>query len=219
VSDEIVTGRFDVAITRFLPPLVVWFPFVAAIVVSLGFIDHLPETVPLHWSASGQPDGEGSRLLLVALFPTLQLMHVVSRVVRRYGNRMDYSLRSGLLGGILLLLVQTVAFRMLSGSLTEMFLVTVFIGILLVIGGFFMTESKRNMVYGLRTSWTLSDASVWKHTHKVAGPVTMLTGGLCVIFGMLLPPAMAIGATLGLGLLSAGFQIYYSYLVAQAFRN
>lgn len=94
-----------------------------------------------------------------------------------------------------------------------------FIGALLTVAGFFMSEAKQNVVFGVRTTWTLNDARVWERTHKVAGPATMVTGGLCLVLGALLPPQAALGATLAITLVSAGSQMYYSRLLARGFRD
>lgn len=221
MKEDPETERFEFTFPRLLAMVLILFPFLAATAMSILFVDRLPEAVPLHWTTFGQADGEGSRLLFVVLFPALQLMHLLARGASRDGTRMNHlRLRLGLLVGTVLLFVQAALFAMQTGpSITEAFLVPALIGGLLVVGGFLMSEAKPNMLFGIRTSWTLGDAGVWEQTHQIAGPLTMVTGGLCMVPGVLLPPSVALGATLGITLLSAVLQICYSFVVAQKLRN
>ena len=216
-----VAEGFEFALPRPLAIVLVFFPFLAATVVSVVFADRLPEIIPLHWTMFGQADAAVSQFVILALFPALQLMHLLAGSPSRHRNRRNHPrIRFGLLLGIVLLVVQAAWFATHAGPpITEAFLIPVFIGGLLAVAGFFMSESKPNMFFGIRTSWTLGDARVWEQTHKTAGPVTMVTGGLCVVFGILLSPPVAIGATLGITLLSAAAQLRYSYFVARKLRN
>lgn len=216
-----VAERFELVLPRPLGIALILFPLLAAAVVSVAFVGRLPETVPVNLIVFRQADGAGSRFLFVASFPALQLVHLLARIASSDGSWRNHSrIRFGLLVGSVLLAVQAAWFGTQVGHpVSEAFLIPGFIGGLLVLGGFLMSGSKPNVLFGIRTSWTLGDPRIWEQTHNTAGPLTMVTGGLCVVFGILLSPSVALGATLGITLLSAGSQIYYSYVVAQKLRD
>lgn len=202
------------------PNLLRYFPLLAALIMSAVFIDRIPQAVPIHWTTPVHADREGSRVLFVALFPTLQFIHLLSARITHSSSLGRLQVERHLLIGTILLIAQAVWFRAgFSRPPTQAVFPVILIGGLLVIGGFFMRGSKQNSLYGVRTSWTLGDTRVWKETHKVAGPATMITGAVCVLFGILLPPTVAHVGTIGITLMSASLQIYYSYLVAKRFKN
>lgn len=197
-----------------------YFPLFAALVVSIMFFEHLSEKVPIHWNLRGEADREGSRLLFVAVFPVLQLIHLLSMSMTRPRNSLAvFRIRGPLFTGTILLVAQAAWFQAQSGFSPPETLFPIAFGGLLVIVGFFMSESKQNALYGVRTSWTLNDTRVWYETHKVAGPATMITGAFCALCGIFLQEAQALYATIGLTLVSAGLQLYYSYVVAKRLKG
>jgi uncharacterized membrane protein len=53
-------------------------------------------------------------------------------------------------------------------------------GVLLLAIGNYLGKARRNAVFGLRTPWTLADATVWDRTHRFTG-WAMVAGGLALI--------------------------------------
>ncbi|MFL5298182.1 MAG: SdpI family protein [Phenylobacterium sp.] len=75
--------------------------------------------------------------------------------------------------------------------------VTVAAGVLLLAIGNHLGKARRNAVFGLRTPWTLADATVWDRTHRFTG-VAMVLGGLVLIgLGFLLRDAETLGLSIG----------------------
>lgn len=58
-------------------------------------------------------------------------------------------------------------------------------GALLLAVGNYLGKARQNAVFGLRTPWTLADASVWDKTHRFTGRF-MCAGGLVLILTSLL---------------------------------
>lgn len=191
-----------------------WFPLVAAMAISVGYLVRF-SVAP----APGLSPSDLGRLALgpAALFPAMQLIVVLFGRISHRRTATDWAhTRARLFIGIVVLAIQAVWLRsQAADSVTEAFLVTVFIGSLLTVAGFFMSTSKQNVFFGVRTPWTLGDPRVWEHTHRFAGPVTMVTGGLCFVLGALLSPPTALAFALAITLASAGLQIFYSRLVAR----
>ena len=52
---------------------------------------------------------------------------------------------------------------------------------LLVVIGNYMPKTRSSFMFGIRTPWTLSSDIAWEKTHRFAGPLFMLAGGLGII--------------------------------------
>eukprot|EP00962_Isochrysis_galbana_P023794 scaffold7237_cov137-Isochrysis_galbana.AAC.2 len=63
----------------------------AAILLSIAARSHVPNPMPIHWNASGQPDGYASRVVSLSLLPVLMgimtlLLHVPTKIVTDDGK-------------------------------------------------------------------------------------------------------------------------------------
>jgi len=71
-------------------------------------------------------------------------------------------------------------------------------GVLLIAVGNYLGKARRNAVFGVRTPWTLADATVWDRTHRFTG-VAMVLGGLVLIaLALLLKDSVAVGLSIAL---------------------
>lgn len=69
-------------------------------------------------------------------------------------------------------------------------------GVLLIAVGNYLGKARRNAVFGVRTPWTLADATVWDRTHRFTG-LAMVLGGLALIaLALLLKDSTAIGVSI-----------------------
>jgi uncharacterized membrane protein len=86
------------------------------------------------------------------------------------------------------------------------------IGVVLIVIGNYMTKLRYNLVYGVRTPWTLANEGVWDRTHRMAGPAYMAGGVFIVIAGLVWPdgflPILLMGA-----LIPSAVSVLYSYLL------
>lgn len=142
--------------TKFSTAVVVWFPLFAAIAISVGFSSRFSGTF-------ASVDSEWTPMILAAPFPAMQLVLLLAgwTLTRRNATVVTH-MRACMFIGVVLLAVQAAWFRSQAGAaVTAAFQVTVSIGLLLTGAGFFMSKSKQNLLFGVRTPWTLSDARVW----------------------------------------------------------
>jgi uncharacterized membrane protein len=86
------------------------------------------------------------------------------------------------------------------------------VGLLLLVIGNFMSKVRYNLLFGVRTPWTLSNEMVWDKTHRFAAPLFML-GGLFILLGVLAPPGLFIGVMLIGVLVPALAATAYSYIL------
>lgn len=98
----------------------------------------------------------------------------------------------------LLFIVQTALIgRAIDADFNVMRPVAIATGVLLIGVGNYLGKAHRNGIFGLRTPWTLADASVWDKTHRFTGRA-MFTGGVMLIaLSFLLRNGAALGVSIG----------------------
>jgi uncharacterized membrane protein len=86
------------------------------------------------------------------------------------------------------------------------------IGAVILVMGNFMTKLRYNLVYGIRTPWTLANEGVWDQTHRLAGPAFMAGGAFVLIGGLVSPDAFFPIVIVGV-LVPSAVSVLYSYLL------
>jgi uncharacterized membrane protein len=86
------------------------------------------------------------------------------------------------------------------------------IGVVLLVVGNYMSKLRYNLLYGVRTPWTLANEGVWDKTHRMAGPAVMAGGVFVLIAGLAWPDAFPLVVVLGV-LVPAVVSVLYSYLL------
>lgn len=162
---------------------------------------YLPAQIPVHWGFDGTADGFGPKASIfftAALAVGLQLlMAALPHLDPRGTNyarfaRAYRALRLVLaLFGIGLTAVQA-ASAWPGSQLNTTGLVTAGIGLMLAAFGNYMPKIRPNFMCGIRTPWTLASESVWRKTHRLAGPLWVAGGAIMVLGGL-----FARGAVLG----------------------
>jgi uncharacterized membrane protein len=69
-------------------------------------------------------------------------------------------------------------------------------GVLLIAVGNYLGKARRNAIFGLRTPWTLADATVWDRTHRFTGAGMVAGGVVLVLLAVLLHEAVALGVAI-----------------------
>lgn len=160
----------------------------------LGYLyTDLPETVPTHWNIEGQIDDWGSKSMLwiipfVTGFLGYVLMSLASKIdpkgqIKQMGAKF-YQLKF-----ILVLFLTTLGLYILYAtkqqSMSSPKMLFILIGVFFTALGNYLPSVKPNYFIGLRTPWTLENATVWKKTHRLAGKL-WVGGGLAIIISALL---------------------------------
>lgn len=192
----------------------------AALAVAALSYPYLPETIAVHWNASGTPDGYASRAvglgLFVGLVAGLYLLH-------RFGPAVDplsRSLRtvdgydafvSLVLAFLVYVEVLVVAWNLdlapvaLGGLLCPPFAVLSYaIGLL-------VERVDRNALVGVRTPWTLTSDAVWDATHERAAPAFKLAAPL-TLPGVAFAGEVAVAFAVGPMLAAAAYAVGYSFV-------
>jgi uncharacterized membrane protein len=173
---------------KWIPLLIVVTAFVATAVV----YQRLPDTIPTHFNAEGQPNGWSSRFLgawmipffLIGMWALFRFLPVIDPRGRNYAKF------GGAFEGIMISLMlftlglHAIVLRVALGYPVEMRRVLpIGIGTLFIVIGNLLPRARPNWFIGLRTPWTLSSDRVWEKTHRFGGRVFVAGGVLMVLAG------------------------------------
>jgi uncharacterized membrane protein len=86
------------------------------------------------------------------------------------------------------------------------------VGVVIALLGNYLPKTQPNWVFGVRTPWTLTSDLSWRMTHRLAGPLFVVSGMITIAMAFLWPGA-AILVLLGSVLATAAISVVYSYLV------
>ena len=169
--------------------IITFISFVAQVCI----LPTLPDTIPIHWNASGEIDGYGPKwmaLLLAALpMAMILLMRVMPKIDPKresYEKHMDvYIIVTILVALLLLILSWVVILAAENAAIPTDRIVPGLLGALFAIIGNYMPRIRHNYSFGIRTSWTLASETVWKKTHRLGRKVLMVTGSLLIVCGMM----------------------------------
>ena len=195
---------------------------VAAVILSLGFYNRMPEQVASHWNVNDQVDGTMPRvwgaflmplisLVMLGLFLLIPIIDPMKANIAAF--RRPFNVFIALIVAFLLYLhvlttlwnIGVRGFRMSSALLPAMGLLFVFIGLML-------RRAKRNFSIGIRTPWTLASDRVWDKTHRLGAPLFVASGALAAL-GTFFPGPVAFWFVFGPVLVSTLLLLVYSYIL------
>lgn len=180
-----------------------------------------PDSIPIHWGLSGEPDHYAGRIFGLFGAPMIALgiyilMFVLPRLDPRQRNYAKFWGKYLFTRNILIItlaFITVMTFLWVIGVDVNMNIaVFIIIGFLLVFVGNYLGKFRSTWFVGIKSPWTLSSEASWNKTHRLGGK-------LFVIFGL----ALAVAApfqekwvfyALGIiGALCLGYLYLYSYLV------
>ncbi len=151
----------------------------------------LPEgtLIPMHYDFAGHvihSDGKGALFILPAIAAFVQACLIaLPRIARMAPKGKPYP---AAVAGVVMVALATVFFVADSALVLHQFypafdiLRATFMatGATLIVVGNILGKLRQNYVVGIRTRWTLSNATVWDKTHRFTGKL-MFVGGLVLI--------------------------------------
>lgn len=203
---------------------------IALSVATLGITgllySRLPEQIPMQWGLDGQVNSYGSRssIWLTASLPLL--MYLLMKIVPRIDPRTDSYRKHA--SAFRATMVATIVFMVavhglvLAASLGVPLAVDAFVkagvGVLFVVIGNYLTQARPNYTFGIRLPWTLASETVWRKTHRIGGPVFVVSGigfiavaPISGIISVIVPFVLLFGGLIGLAVYS-----YIAYTREQA---
>lgn len=188
---------------------------VAAILLAL-----MPARVPVHYNAAGEIDRIGSKYEYLLLPCFCALFAGAFLLLARYLSRKDARNARAL---HICNLAMCASFDVLNAILmckalsAQPFanvdpakLSAIFLGVLLIILGNIMPKATRNAAFGLRTTWSTKNDTVWQRCQRFGGFTGVGAGLLLVILSCFLPDAAITTAMLALIILWTAVSIVAS---------
>lgn len=179
----------------------------------------LPDSIPVHWDASGQADGFASKpwgpFTLPFTMTGAYLLLILLPWISPKGFRIDPFRRTYEIVQVailaFLLLITVVGLLAAMGLEAAMDRVLpVGTGLLLMVMGNFMGKVTKNFFFGIRTPWTLASDEVWLRTHRLGGKLFVLAGIVLLLSGLV---GWAGAVLLPTIIVAGGVPAIYSFLV------
>lgn len=201
-----------------------WLPAVliaATVVFSIALFSRLPDPMPIHWDASGEVNGYGSRAFGTFLMPAVMLfiwglMLALPKLDPRSANieefRATYDVFVIAVIAVMCVIQVGIVASALGWPVPMGRLAPISIGALFVILGNLLPRFRSNFFFGIRTPWTLSSETVWARTHRVGGAVMLVVGLLLVVAGLMGTPRWFYVAIVG-GVAMMLVVLVYSYVI------
>ena len=150
----------------------------------------LPARMAIHWNASGAADDYVAKTVALALLPAmalglLALLTSLPRVDPLGENVAEFRARYDQFVVVLVAFLVYVHLLVLARNLGYRFEIlqglAPALGALFYFVGDVVEHAEQNWFVGIRTPWTLSNETVWNHTHERAAPLFKLAGVLAVL--------------------------------------
>lgn len=196
---------------------VTWILIVLTLAVGIIAYPQLPEQLPIHWSNT-QADTFVHKSVAILTIPALMVLSYafISLGLKLTENETkNLSLVNKVTNYTFAVLLVVQLFTLAFGLGMEPNIGHIqggLLGIVCIILANPMQKAKPNLIYGLRTPWTLKDERVWKKSNRFSAKLLMAIGILILIFTFIFPNEII---TISLLLIVVGMAvaIWHSYYV------
>ncbi|WP_134703450.1 SdpI family protein [Ammoniphilus sp. YIM 78166] len=167
------------------------------IILFLVFFGDLPDQMAVHFGVDGSPNryqGKISFLLIFSLFllayPFLfkgfRKIDPKSENYKKFGRTYEifrFSLSVLLSGAFTFIILYNLGY-----PINIQLFTLLGIGLLFLIIGNYMGQIRPTYFIGIRTPWTMANDEVWRKTHRIGGPLFMVTGVVFLVAAFLPGP-------------------------------
>ena len=194
---------------------------VAAPLLYYFYIWHsLPETIPVHFDARGNPNNYGSRgeIALTLIFLSVG-MYLLLLFIPKIDPKKNFSIFSNTyvkLRFIMSLFFSALSFIIISsvqGKKLNTSLFYIAFALLFSLMGNYMSNIRPNYFIGVRTPWALENETNWKKTHFFAGRLWFFSGIILAVLIIVLPASLKFYFYFGFILLLAFLPVIYSFIL------
>ena len=177
----------------------------------------LPDTIATHWGADGQPDGWSSKLFAVLGLP---LFMVVIHWVCIFATLADPKKQNVLHGKLFYLILWFIPLLSLVCNAAVLCyamgidlsidrIIPALMGVLFIVIGNYLPKCRQSYTVGIKLPWTLADEENWRRTHRLAGPIWVAGGLVCILTAILHLPLLTLIAVVPMVVVP----IVYSYIL------
>lgn len=206
-------------------------PLLAIIAIPFAYLAYLwnslPAKIPIHWNIKGEVDGWGTKdQLVIILFALPVLVYLLFLLIPMIDpkNKLDkmgskFAQIKFLMVLIMSLLAIYILYSVQSQAGSNIKIVSVLLGFLLMGLGNYFPTIKPNYFMGIRTPWTLENEEVWKATHKMGGKLWFFGGAILTILILMLPTESSITVLLSGVTILAIIPVIFSFLKYKALKS
>lgn len=154
------------------------------------FYKLFPTSTPVHWNISGEADSWGTPFQAAFIMPIIGLgLYLLFLIIpfldpkkERYKQfEKVYHIFKTIIILFLFLVYFSTSLSGLGYNINITRVVTIFVGIMFMVIGNYLSKIKRNWFVGIRTPWTLSSEEVWNKTHRLGSKVFVVSGFLFIL--------------------------------------
>ena len=177
-------------------------------IVGLILWNRLPEEMPVHFNADGEPDNWESKAFAVFFIPLfLWVVHLLTGFITLADPK-----KQNISDKVFLLMLYICPAAGIFGAIVTYtgalnlpvsvnLIGNLFLGIIFIAVGNYMPKTRQNYTIGIKIPWALNDAENWNKTHHFAGIVWIICGVLLIINAFLdilwiVPASIAIAVLL-----------------------
>lgn len=177
-------------------------------IVGLVLWNRLPEEIPVHFNADGNPDNWESKAFSVFFIPLfLWVVHLLTGFITLADPK-----KQNISDKIFLLILYICPAAGIFGSIVMYtgalnlpvsvnMVGNLFLGIIFIVVGNYMPKTRQNYTIGIKIPWALNDEENWNKTHRFAGIIWIICGVVLLINAFLdimwlVPASIAVAALL-----------------------
>lgn len=169
------------------------FLIIYMLALSISLFSTLPDTLPLHYSLSGEPGNYQPKLIMVLLLPAIYIIIVLALRWLIKISPAQYAMPNSktalttiLFGvGLILAFVHTAILLFIENTGIQTQVISIGIALFLIVVGNVWGKTERNFFLGLRLPWTIASEMNWKVTHRLAGKLMVIAGSVLIIISIL----------------------------------
>ena len=188
------------------------------ILFSLSVYDRLPEQVPIHFDASGNPDNYAHKAFAAFGIPLLlALFNLILQLGLKFDPKRDaksriYHISRWIIASVSLLVMPITLLIALGNDIPVERVVPLFVSLLFLILGNYLPKCRQNYTIGIKLPWTLASEYNWNRTHRFTGWLWTAVS-IALLAGLLLNLNSALLFMIAIPLL-AFLPIIYSFVLS-----
>lgn len=152
-------------------------------ILCLFVYDKLPGSLPIHFDASGNPDGYVSKEIFIFVMPfvyaALNLLvnvFINNDPKRKNASKVIFTLSKWIIPILTILFCFISILSALYENINTSTFVLALMGLVFIIIGNYLPKCKQNYTMGVKLPWTLNSEENWNKTHRLSGFIWVIAG-------------------------------------------
>ncbi|WP_329383049.1 SdpI family protein [Anaerofustis sp. HA2171] len=152
-------------------------------ILCLFVYDKLPGSLPIHFDASGNPDGYVSKEIFIFVMPFIYAaLNLLVNVFinndpkRKNASKVIFTLSKWIIPILTILFCFISILSALYENINTSTFVLALMGLVFIIIGNYLPKCKQNYTMGVKLPWTLNSKVNWNKTHRLSGFIWVIAG-------------------------------------------